>query len=515
MHNSLSSWLTVISIVVVLGISVPQLLAQAETRQILSDATIRERVVSQLLTDPGTHIVGVDVKSEDGVVTLDGRVTTILARDRAVRVVQTVKGVQAVVNKIKVKDIPNIDDEKIRKNVVRALENNPVTEAYEVEVSVAKGAVVLRGKVQSYREKEIVLRVVKRVIGVQEVEEELTVDLVDDRSDTELLTEIEAVLRWDPYVDEMYVHVSVDDGTVTLSGTVGTLAEKVRARSAAWLPGVTAVKATALEVKQWANDEDVRAKRFVNKSSDQLMKDAKHALRLDPRVFGFDIDVEMSGSSAVLSGEVATVQAKIAAGEDVENVVGIHSVTNNVKVISSDQKSDSQIDKDVIIALADDPYVESYEFKTEVNDGVVKLIGTVDSSFERDWAEHITAEVQGVEKIENDLLVTKQKNYINDPYVTDRLIDKSSITNYEKRAPLKSDQQLQDSIESELWWSPFVDSQKVNVTVENGIATLSGTVAGYAARNAATDNAYEAGATLVKNELELTPGLGLLETDEQ
>jgi len=515
MLNSVSSWLTVTFAIIFLALGTVSLSAQDEAREILSDQTIQKRVESQLLTDPGTHIVGVDVKSEDGIVTLDGQVSTILARDRAARIVQSVKGVQAVVNRLEVESVANLKDEKLQKNIVRALKNDPVTEANEVDISVDDGSVMVRGTVQSYREKEFVLRVVKRVIGVQEVEEELTVDIVDDRSDEEIQTEIEAVLRWNPYIDETFVDVSVDDGTVTLAGNVGTLAEKVQARSAAWLPGVTAVKASDLGVKQWANDEDVRNERYVTKQPDALLDDAKHALRLDPRVFGFDIEVEMAGSTAVLSGKVDNVQAKMAAEDDVENVVGINSVTNNITVKSSEEKSDGQIDKDVIIALAEDPYVESYEFNTEVTDGVVTLIGTVDSRFERNWAEYVVSGVQGVEKVENELVFTKQREYIDDPYVTGRLVDETSISDYEKRAPLKSDQQLKTAIESELWWSPFVDSHNVEVSVKNGIATLRGVVEGTTARNTATDNAYEAGATLVKNELKLSAGLEVLETDDE
>ncbi len=514
MKRSLSSWLTVTFVMALLLGGSPALNAQDETREILSDDTIRQRVESQLLTDPGTQLVGVDVKSEGGVITLDGQVATILASDRASRIVQTVKGVQAVVNQLEVKAISGLDDSKLQKRIIRALEQNPVTEAYDVNVSVDDGSVMVRGQVQSYREKEIVLRVIKRVIGVQKVEEELEVDVVDDRSDSELLAEIKAVLRWNPHIDETLIEVSVEDGKVTLSGNVGTVAEKVQARSAVWVPGVKAVDAMDVDIKQWANNEDVRERRYVDKSSEQLMEDARHALRLDPRVYKFDIDISIAGSAATLSGEVDNMQAKIAAAEDVENVVGIRSVTNNVEVKSSENLSDSRIDKDVIIALAEDPYVESYEFRTDVKDGVVTLTGTVDSRFERNWAEYVTAGVRGVEEVDNGLRVRSQKGHNEDPYVTNRMVDKSTMIQYEKRAPLVTDAQLKRSIKDEFWWSPFVDSNQVEVSVDNAIATLSGQVSNYSARKAATENAYEAGATLVENNIEVTPSLDVLDSDE-
>ena len=91
--------------------------------------------------------------------------------------------------------------------------------------------------------------------------------------------------------------------------------------------------------------------------------------------------------------------------------------------------------------------------------------------------------------------------YFYDPYVDDGSNNQKELLQYEKRAPLKSDSEIVSEIESELWWSPFVDSDQVEVSVDNGVATLTGSVDSWAERNAATDNAYEGGATLVDNDL--------------
>jgi osmotically-inducible protein OsmY len=44
-----------------------------------------------------------------------------------------------------------------------------------------------------------------------------------------------------------------------------------------------------------------------------------------------------------------------------------------------------------------------------------------------------------------------------------------------------------------LWWSPFVDSDDVNVTVDDGVVTLTGAVDSWSEYNAAANNAYEGG----------------------
>jgi osmotically-inducible protein OsmY len=72
---------------------------------------------------------------------------------------------------------------------------------------------------------------------------------------------------------------------------------------------------------------------------------------------------------------------------------------------------------------------------------------------------------------------------------------------YRPRYPVKSDRQIKENIQDELFWSPFVDADDVEVTVEDGRATLTGTVGSWSEYGAAQDNAYEGGAVTVDNNL--------------
>jgi osmotically-inducible protein OsmY len=67
----------------------------------------------------------------------------------------------------------------------------------------------------------------------------------------------------------------------------------------------------------------------------------------------------------------------------------------------------------------------------------------------------------------------------------------------------RSDREIQRNIDSELLWSPFVDADDVKVTVEAGVATLTGSVDSLSEYNAARENAFEGGAVTVVNKLEL------------
>lgn len=64
-----------------------------------------------------------------------------------------------------------------------------------------------------------------------------------------------------------------------------------------------------------------------------------------------------------------------------------------------------------------------------------------------------------------------------------------------------SDQMTEQRIESELWWSPFVDSDEIRVSVEAGAATLTGQVDDWFEASAAVKNAWDGGAFSVESRL--------------
>ena len=68
------------------------------------------------------------------------------------------------------------------------------------------------------------------------------------------------------------------------------------------------------------------------------------------------------------------------------------------------------------------------------------------------------------------------------------------------------DTEIADDIMDELFWSPYVDSDRIGVTVKNGQAALIGTAASRFAANAAVQNAFEGGAKTVQTKLVLDDG---------
>jgi osmotically-inducible protein OsmY len=473
----------------------------AEASPEMTDQTISDKVEDQLLFDPGVVSTKIEVYTSDGIVTLTGEVNNILAKERAARVAETVKGVRAVVNRIDMSSAALRPDDQIRQDVEEALQADPTTRSYIITATVEDGEVTLTGSVNSYQQRDLAKIVAKGVRGVRAIEDRINVAYKIERPDEKIQDEIEQALRWNAHVDDHLVDVSVDNGEVTLSGVVGSAAEKRSAEYNAWVANVKSVDSSKLTVERWARDEALRGEKYVVKSEQEVQSAVKRALLHDPRVSLFDVTVDVTGSVVTLRGEVGNLKAKRAAEQDAMNTVGVSDVHNRLRVRPATGIADSEIAEDVRDALLRDPYINRFEITVTVVQGTVFLYGTVDSYFERNRADNLASRVFGVVEVTNHLRVDLDTPYSYDPYVDDAYLNQDTLAGYERRAPMKTDAEIKESIESHLWWSPFVNSNNVTVAVNNGIATLTGTVGSWSERQAATKNAYDGGATLVSNDL--------------
>lgn len=188
------------------------------------------------MEDVATPAGFIDVSTAEGVVTLEGSVSHILARERAEKIARTVKGVRAVVNRITVAP-PYRTDAEIREKVENALLANPATDSWQVAAEVDTAVVTLTGRVDSWQEKQLAWTVAKGVYGVRDLRNELDIDYDQARTDAQIRDEVAEILLWDSRVDSALIDVSVEDGRVGLSGIVGSAAERRIAVADAWVDG--------------------------------------------------------------------------------------------------------------------------------------------------------------------------------------------------------------------------------------------------------------------------------------
>lgn len=490
-----------ILVAAVLAVGIPPL---ATAQEKLTDTKISNAVSDELMEDSAVPGDRIDVEVTDGVVSLEGAVRNLLPKERAEKLAGMIRGVRAVVNEIEV-EAPLLTDTEIEENVVFSLGTDPATEAWEVEVEVFDGTVTLDGMVDSWQEKQLAAKVAKSVRGVKGVENEIAVDYETDRANKEIRKEIEAALRWDAYIDDALIDVAVKDGKVTLSGVVGSLAEKERAFNKCWVAGVTRVDYSDVEVRWWAREDKLREKKYVSRPEEEVRNAVLDAFLYDPRVRSFDIDVEIDAGTATLRGTVDNLRARRAAADDARNVVGVWSVNNKIKV-RYEGLSDKTVERSVEQALENDSYLNRFDIIVSVEDGEAYLYGEVDSSFEKAHADTVASRQMGVTQVHNRLDVAGRYSTVYGPYTGE-----SSMRNYEwveqpASFGAKSDWEIRRDIESELRWSPFIDRADVTIVVDDGVATLTGTVDTWSESQTARQEALEAGAVRVENELKVEFG---------
>jgi len=210
-----------------------------ETR---TDVQIQADVLAELKYEPRVQPNEIGVAVKDGVVTLTGSVDSYGKKWGAEEAAHRVKGVKAVANDIEVRLPSSAErtDADLAAAAVRALEWDALINVEQLDVTVSKGWVTLKGSVGWQFQKDDAERVVRLLTGVKGVSTLITVRSSINPSD--LKQTIEKALVRSAETDAQGISVEVDGSKVILKGTVRSWAERREAERAAWAaPGVLSV----------------------------------------------------------------------------------------------------------------------------------------------------------------------------------------------------------------------------------------------------------------------------------
>lgn len=153
-------------------------------------------------------------------------------------------------------------DAQLQHDVIAELEWEPSVDHADIGVAVNDGVVTLSGLVKTYPEKMAAEKAARRVSGVRAIAEDIRVRHASDpkTADHEIAKRILDIFAWSVSVPDDKIHVKVEHGYVTLSGTVDWYYQSDEARKLAGkVHGVVSIN-NLIEVKKLPSAFDVKSR---------------------------------------------------------------------------------------------------------------------------------------------------------------------------------------------------------------------------------------------------------------
>ncbi|QQX89872.1 BON domain-containing protein (plasmid) [Cupriavidus necator] len=205
-----------------------------------TDHQIQKDVAEELDWDPAIDAASIGIEVHEGIVTLNGHMSSYAEKLAAERATERVSGVRAVVVKLDVHPPGAFLDEAIAEAAHEALQWHVHVPSDVIKVRVERGWVTLSGNVDWGYQKNLAERTVSQLRGVIGVVNNIRMNEKTAPPDVE--DRIEEALRRHAVREAHHISVKVENGTATLSGHVDSLADRRAAIGAVWsAPGISAV----------------------------------------------------------------------------------------------------------------------------------------------------------------------------------------------------------------------------------------------------------------------------------
>ena len=202
-------------------------------------------------------------------------------------------------------------------------------------------------------------------------------------------------LEFDPRVSAQAIGVRVQEGIVTLMGTVDSYSQRSPAEDAAKrVAGVRGV----------ANELDVRIPGETKRTDEDIARDALHALELRGDLPAQRLKITVDAGWLTLEGEMDWQHQRSLAEEVVAAIPGVTGVTDRIEV--SRLPLPVQIRHKIKAAYIRNAKLEAREIAVEIGDHRIILRGTVQSWAEKVEAERIAWSIPGVTQVENRIFVS-------------------------------------------------------------------------------------------------------------
>ena len=169
---------------------------------------------------------------------------------------------------------------------------------------------------------------------------------------------------------------------------------------------------------------------FASHATDRKIEEAAKASYNYRTVLEDHVKVKANDGVVTLTGTVQDKDDRDLAADTVENLPGVVSVNNEIKVEPAyPEKSDAWMAVKIRSRLLVKGNVSATNTKVEVKDGNVMLTGTADNIAQKELTAIYAQDIDGVKSVKNDIVVTDK------PTLGEK-IDDASITSQVKYALL-------------------------------------------------------------------------------
>jgi osmotically-inducible protein OsmY len=215
------------------------------------------------------------------------------------------------------------------------------------------------------------------------------------KMDAEIQQAVLRELKWDPRVEETDVGVEVDNGVVTLTGTVSSYVKRLAAQEAAHrVRGVLDV----------ANDIKVEVPGAHARSDTDIAQAVRRTLEWDVLVPAERIQSTVAGGIVTLEGTVNLGHQREDAARAVRNLAGVRAVMNQL-VVSGPPIEAEDIRDEIEEALERRAERAAKHLQVVVKDGVVTISGRVHSWPERQAVIGAARFTPGVREVKDQLWI--------------------------------------------------------------------------------------------------------------
>ena len=202
-------------------------------------------------------------------------------------------------------------------------------------------------------------------------------------------------LEFEPSIDAANIGVAVNSGVVTLTGHVGSYAEKIAAERAA--QRVRGVRAIAQEIQ-------VRYPSDKKTSDDEIAKRAADILAWDARVPDEVIQIKVQNGWVTLTGTVEWQYQRVAAESDIRKLSGVIGVSNEIEL--EPQVKAPDVRNKILSALKRNAEIEAGSIRVSVNGDEVTLEGRVHDWYERIVIERAAWSAPGVKHVHDRMTLS-------------------------------------------------------------------------------------------------------------